>query len=83
MAIKVKKVLGHYEKAEGSKIRLAISNNGKEDYLDIREFTFSSGKWVPAKGKGIWIPFNALVGMNQDTIFEMAQDIMEIPEEGE
>lgn len=84
MAIKVKKILGHYPKGEASKIRVAISNNGKEDYLDIREFTFTKGeKWVPAKGKGIWIPKSAVAGMNQDSILEMAEDIMEEEEGGE
>ena len=74
--IKVKKILGHYEKGEGMKIRVAISNNGIEDYLDIREFTFSNEKWVATK-KGVWIPGKVLKQMSQDNILEMACDIME------
>lgn len=75
--IKVKKVLANYPRGEGVKIRVAISNNGKEDYLDIREWVFSNEKWVPSKGKGIWIPWEVIVKMNQDNIIEMAMDTMD------
>jgi hypothetical protein len=77
MAITVKKVLADYPKARNAVIRVSIANNGRDDYLDIREvIQMEDGREIYTT-KGIWIPWDALVKMNEDRVMEAAEEVMD------
>lgn len=54
--MRTKKILDEYQKNMKERIIYSIVTNGKEDYIDIREYFYSEaeGQFVPSK-KGVCI----------------------------
>lgn len=76
MAIEVKKVLAEIEAGPSKTIKVSVVNNGKNTFLDIRQWEKSERYEGPTK-KGVWLDWDSLNKIVDDKILEKAIEVMD------